>query len=324
MYSTPIQPTVASVEVIVAGRARRVPSIVVRGHTVIASRGWISVASIRDEHFATGNPVNDFDAILRTLQSRVLPADVLTIFQRPPDVMPHLRHRVEWQNYAAVPISSYDAWWTSLPRKTRSNIARAARRGVVVKAATFDDEFVQGIHRLCNDKPTRQGRRFWHYGKSVEQVRNEHSSHLDRSVFVGAYHEGELIGFVKLVFVDQLASIKHILALDGHRDKRPMNAMLAKVVEICVDHGARYLLYGGLTYGNKRNCTLSEFKRRNGFLKLEYPRYHVPLTLKGRLYVALKLHRGALGLLPSCVLDAGLAVRRYVIERVARLFNRAA
>jgi hypothetical protein len=43
---------------------------------------------------------------------------------------------------------------------------------------------------------------------------------------------------------------------------------------------------------------LGEFKIRNGFQKIDLPRYYVPLTAKGRIAFALKLHRGVRGMLP--------------------------
>ena len=48
---------------------------------------------------------------------------------------------------------------------------RAAKRGVIVRVAPFDDEFARGIHKICNEAPGRQGRRFWHYGKDFETVK---------------------------------------------------------------------------------------------------------------------------------------------------------
>ena len=60
--------------------------------------------------------------------------------------------------------------------------------------------------------------------------------------------------------------------------------------------------------------SLVEFKRRNGFERLDFPRYYLPLTLKGRIYVALRLYRGAVGLLPAPVLRLVLKIRRRVLR----------
>jgi hypothetical protein len=126
---------------------------------------------------------------------------------------------------------------------------------------------------------------------------------------VAAYFENELIGFIKLVYVGRLAVILHILAFNAHYDKRPLNALITKAVEICSQKGVNYFVYGNYIYGNKKDSSLVEFKRRNGFEQLNFPRYYVPLTLKGRIYVGLRLYRGLVGLLPGPVLNLLLKIR---------------
>ena len=98
-----------------------------------------------------------------------------------------------------------EAWWEKLPQEARKNTRRAAKRGVEVKVVPFDDELARGIHKICNETPVRQGRPFWHYGKDFETVKREHATYLERSEFIGAYFENELIGFIKMVYVDRLA-----------------------------------------------------------------------------------------------------------------------
>jgi len=80
-------------------------------------------------------------------------------------------------------------------------------------------------------------------------------------------------------------------------------------VEICAQKGVGYFVYGNYTYGNKKDSSLVEFKRRNGFEPLNFPRYYFPLTWKGKIYVALRLYRGPVGLLPGPVLNLLLKIR---------------
>ena len=49
------------------------------------------------------------------------------------------------------------------------------------------------------------------------------------------------------------------------------------------------------------NSSLTEFKRRNGFSRVDFPRYYVPLTTVGGLALALGIHRGWQNLLPPSV-----------------------
>src|SRR5205823_2613153 len=104
--------------------------------------------------------------------------------------------------------------------------------GVVVKEAEFDDAFVEGIRHINDETPVRQGRTFWHYQKDFETVKAENSTYADRNIFIGAYYENELIGYVRMTTAGSVAHVINILCKQQHYDKRPANALLAKAVEI--------------------------------------------------------------------------------------------
>ena len=309
---------VTYVETRIKGKNFQVPSVEIDGRAVVVKGRWVKIASVLDEDLAEGELVRNPVTFIDELKKSGLDADVLTFFQRPPDVKPRFPYRVEWDNYAVVPLTTFEAWWEKLPQEARKNARRAAKRGLVVKAMPYDDALAQGIHKLCNESPVRQGRPFWHYGKNFETVKREHGTFLDRSEFVGAYFQDELIGFIKMVYVDRLAVILHILAFNSHYDKRPLNALITKAVEICVQKGVGYFVYGSYLYGNKKDSSLMEFKRRNGFEQLNFPRYYIPLTVKGKIYVALRLYRGVVGLLPGPVLNLLLKIRDRFYTRKAR------
>ena len=303
---------VNSIEIRVKGRPTQVPAVEIEGRTVIARSGRVKLATILDEELTEGELVKNPATFVPALKRSGLKADVLTFFQRVPDGAPKFPLHHDLENYAVVPVTTFEAWWDKLPQEARKNARRATKRGVEVKVVSFDDELAHGIHKICNETPVRQGRPFWHYGKDFETIKQEHATYLERSEFIGAYFEGELVGFIKLVYVDRLAYILAILALNAHYDKRPMNALLAKAMEVCVQKGAGYFVYGNYVYGNKKDSSLVEFKRRNGFEQADYPRYYVPLTLKGRLYVALRLYRGVAGMLPAPVVSALWQVREKI------------
>jgi hypothetical protein len=305
---------VTYVETRAKGKNFHVPAAEIEGRTVIVRGRWFKIASVRDEDVTEGELVRDPEAFVTDLRKSGLDADILTFFQRLPDVKPKFPYPVEWENYAVIPITTFEAWWENLPQETRKNTRRAARRGVIVKVVPFDDELARGIHEICNESPVRNGRRFWHYRKDFETVKGAHATYLERSEFIGAYFEGKLIGFIKLIFVDRLARIMHILALNAHQDKRPMNALVAKAVEVCAQKRVGWFVYGNYVYGNKKDDSLAEFKRRNGFERMDLPRYYLPLTWKGRLFTSLKLYRGAVGLLPWPVLQPLLKTRKLLLE----------
>jgi hypothetical protein len=118
-----------------------------------------------------------------------------------------------------------------------------------------------------------------------------------------------MIGFLHLIFREDVAAILNLTVKPSQLDKRPANALMAKAVEICEDRKLSYLSYGLYNYGNKRDSSLREFKIRNGFKEILVPRYFVPLTLWGRLCVKAKLHRGLIGNLPPVVVSAGVRAK---------------
>jgi hypothetical protein len=257
------------------------------------------MARIFDEEFVEGDLVNNPLDFISKIKGGGLEADVLTFPQKIYEATPKYPYYFDWDNAAVAHTKSFDDWWANLPQESRKNARRAAKRGVIVTPTKFDEALVKGIKEIYDEMPVRQGRKFWHYGKDLESVKRENSSYIERSEFIGAYYKEELIGFIKFVYVGQVANMMQILSKASHYDKRPMNALIAKAVEVCQERGILYLVYSKFTYGNKDKSQLSEFKRRNGFVQLDFPRYFVPLTLKGRIFVRLKLHRGILGLAPA-------------------------
>jgi hypothetical protein len=302
-------------EISVKGKVVTVPSFCIQRQTVVLSGTWLTTARIHDEEWMTGPLVDDPDLFIRSLQSASPRPDIFTFAQSVSETQPRYRYPMEWEDAAAVPITTYSDWWDGLPREARKNVRRAERRGVAIKLVAFDDALIQGIKGIYDETPIRQGRRFWHYRKDLESVKRDNSSFLDRSEFVGAYHDGELIGFIKLVYVDRVARIMQILSKQAHFDKRPPNALLAKAVEVCCQKGMTHFIYGRYSYGNKGLTPIAEFKRRNGFKRILFARYFVPMTLKGRAAVTLKLHHGLKNLLPGRVTNLLLAARGRFYER---------
>ena len=69
---------------------------------------------------------------------------------------------------------------------------------MIVKPATFDDRFIEGITSIFNETPIRQGRHYLHYGKDFETVKREFSRFFFREEIFGAYLGEELVGFIML------------------------------------------------------------------------------------------------------------------------------
>lgn len=234
-------------EIRIAGKTLYVPSAEICGRTVVVTGSWLRRAAIKDEELVEGEIINVPEAFIKELKKSRLRSDILTFAQKLPETQPKYDYTFQWDNWAVVPITSFEDWWEKrLPQESRKNVRRAAKRGVTVKVAQFDDEFVKGIQGIYNETPVRQGKRFWHFGKEFDTVRRENATYLDRSEFLGAYLNEELIGFIKIVYVDRVATLIQILAKNAHQDKKPMNALLAKAVEVCESKHISYLTYGNM------------------------------------------------------------------------------
>jgi hypothetical protein len=304
------------VEVRVEGKTFRVPSAEIQGRTVTVRGKWLKVATVQDEEFVSGEPVADPQSFISALRGERLGADVFTFAQPLNDLTPKHDYPLEWDNAAVIPITTYEAWLNSLSQDTRRNVKKAAKQGVNLRIADFNDTLVRGIVEIYNETPVRQGRRFWHYGKSFELVKEETATYLDRSDFIGAYFGEELIGFIKMAYVNGGAHIIHILSKVAHADKRPTNALIAKAVEVCAGKGVSRFVYCKYVYGKNDTSPLTEFKRRNGFEQVQYPRYYVPLSLKGKVALGINLHHGWRNLLPRRLFVALLATRRRFFEMI--------
>ncbi len=253
------------------------------------------------------------EAALESLRISKPRIDLFTFIQKLSDTSPKYTYSMEWDNFAALRVSTYDEWMTKqIDFKVRNKVRKATKNGVVVREVPFDDAYVRGIHAIYNESPTRQGKAFWHYGKDLETVRKMNATFMDRSIFIGAFLDGDLIGFVKLVFDEtrSQAGLMQIVSMIRHRDKAPTNALIAQAVRSCAERGISYLWYANMSYGNKRDYGNADFKRHNGFQKIELPRYYVPLTLAGRMALRLGLHHSMADWIPEPVAATYRRIRR--------------
>ncbi len=207
--------------------------------------------------------------------------------------------------YQAIPISTFEHWWTQqIGFKARNKAKQAEKKGVSVREVPFDDALVRGIWIIYNECPIRQGKPFGHYGKSLETVYKEEATFLESSVFIGAFLGEEMIGFIKLVHDEtrMQAGLMNIVSMVRERDKAPTNALVAQAVKSCAQRGISFLVYSNFAYGKKQRDTLSDFKERNAFQKMDLPRYYVPLTGLGTLALRLGLHKKLTDHVPEPVL----------------------
>jgi hypothetical protein len=234
------------------------------------------------------------EAMIEGLRHAGKRIDLFTFMQGLPEEPPKWKFPFEWDNLAVLPISTFDHWWNKqLGFKARNKAKQAEKRGVTLREVPFDEQLVRGIHEIYNETPIRQGRRFPHYGKDFETVYREEATYLECSTFIGAYFENELVGFIKLVAdpSGKQAGLMNIVSKVKHRDKAPTNALMVHAVRACAERRIPHLVYSNFAYGKKQSDSLSDFKERNGFKRVELPRYYVPLTPWGAAAFRMKLHQ---------------------------------
>jgi len=239
--------------------------------------------------------------------------DLFTFIQRLSDTTPRYSYPMELDNMAALRVTTFADWMTKqIDFKVRNKARKAGKNGVVVREAAYDEAYVRGIQSIYNESPVRQGKPFWHYGKDLETVRKMNGTFFERSIFIGAYLEEKLIGFVKLVFDEEKsqAGLMQIVSMIGHQDKAPTNALIAQAVQSCAERGISYLWYANMSYGKKQADGLADFKRHNGFQKIAVPRYYVPLTIAGRLALRWNLHHGLSELIPEPIAATYRKIRK--------------
>lgn len=274
----------------------------ISGIDITIERRSVSIGRLSAEKF---DFLAEPEVALADLRRAKVPIDLFTFLQHPRDTRARYCHPMELDNLAALPVLTYDAWWSKhIDNKTRNMVRRSEKRGVEVREVPFDERLVDGIWKIYNECPVRQGRRFSHYGKGVETVKKEAATFLDRSVFIGAFHDTQLIGFIKMTSDRDrtLASIMNIIAMIQQRDKAPVNALIAQAVRSCAERQLSQLIYSNFAYGQKRPDSLAEFKRNNGFRRLDVPRYYVPFTRIGSIAFTLGLHKRLVDHVPELIL----------------------
>src|SRR5438552_11647888 len=203
------------------------------GKEIRTRGGLIRIAFLDGEGYQF---LEDPEVALGAIRASKSPVDLFTFIQKISDTVPRYGYPLDWDNMAALPVSTFEHWMThQIDFKVRNKVRKATKTGVVAREVPFDDALVRGIHAVYNESPIRQGKRFWHYGKDLETVRRIKATFLERSIFIGAFFEDRLIGFVKLVANEDWtqAGLMHILSMIQHRDRAPTNALIAQTLRSC-------------------------------------------------------------------------------------------
>ena len=276
--------------------------MLIRNKEIAVSGRLVKTVRLRAEHY---EHITDPEEFARELRAARIRGDVFSFLQ--PVANRNVRYSLPCENepISVMPITTYEQWWNKqINGKTRNMIRKGEKAGVQLRVCELTDDFVRGIQGIYNESPLRQGKRFLHYGKDLETLRRDHISYSDISDFVGAFHNNEMIGFIKLVHTEGMSHLMQIISKISERDKAPTNALIAKAVELCAARGVTLLHYG---LWSARG--LGEFKKHHAFEQYDLLRYFLPLNLKGRVMLRLKMHRRLSDRLPEKWADTLADVR---------------
>jgi hypothetical protein len=270
--------------------------------TLAVSGKFCRIARLKDEPYEVVPDAKDF---AKQLKKAGAGADVFSFSQRIGETEPKYDLPHEFDTYAVLPITTYDDWFKNqIDFKTRNKVRKVGKNGVELRQSELTDDFVRGVIGIYNESPFVQGRKNWHYQKSLEEMRKMLGTFPDRSIFVGAYFKDEMVGFIKLIYAGEIVNFIHIISKVAHRDKAPTNGLLAKAIEISAARKAKFLHYG---IWARRG--MGVFKINHCFVPQQIPRYYVPLNLKGALALKLKLHQPLRSRIPEKWVDKAVDLR---------------
>jgi len=294
---------------LIKGQPTQIERVEIYGQVYSISRGVLTTLKLEHEWY---EDVRDPFAVIDALNHSInVKPDIFTFWQRVPELEPKYDLYSEWESVAALPIESFDHWFTKqISSRMRSQIRKAQKDGVEVRQCSYDDDFVRGMTEIFNEAPIRQGRKFWHYGKDFETIKRQFSKYLFREEMIGAYFQGEMIGFMMLGHAGNYAVTGQIISKIEHRDKATNNVLISKAVEVCEKRGLPYLVYLHWT-----NDSLAEFKRRCGFVETRVPRYFVPLTRRGALALKAGVHKGLIVAIPDRIKAPLKKLRKFWFEK---------
>jgi len=281
-------------------------------------KGFVKMG-MYSEHFEYTKDVDLSENFFNKLKDRDI--DVFTFVERGWCSSFTFRPSDEWvkteDNIALLQINSFDEWWEKVGKKTRNMVRKAEKESVKVRVVEPSDRLVEGIWRIYNETPIRQGRAFPQYGISLENIRGI-IFNAKNCMYIEACVGEDIVGFIQLVYGDNLAVITKILSLQAHWDKAVNNVMLAKVVEICAKDNQKWLMYGRMGKGSN-HPSLDKFKENNGFVRYPLNRYYVVLSKRGKIATSMGLHQQLKDMLPETLKPRAILVYNFISRTKVKL-----
>src|SRR5947207_2877578 len=105
------------------------------GKQIIVHGHMVRIARLDADKYQFLDDPEPLIAGLRKCGSRI---DLFTFLQKLPETQPKYVYPMEWDNLAAVSVSTFDHWWTKqIDRKTRNMARQAEKKGVMLREVPF-------------------------------------------------------------------------------------------------------------------------------------------------------------------------------------------
>jgi hypothetical protein len=146
--------------------------------------------------------------------------------------------------------------------KSRNMNKKALKNGIRCDAFNWNEK-IEEVYQINISSLYRQGRQM---DKSYKEYPKKIHSLIKgdfKKVYIGAFKEDKLIGYIELYIYGNFAMINRIL---GHKEFLKygvMNIMIKKCIEYMIENNVEFLNY--LTMQNRQHSSLSAFKYRVGF-----------------------------------------------------------
>ncbi len=284
------------------------------GPIEVRKKSFIKITKYSEQHEYVHDIMPSERFVEKLAERRI---DIFTFIERrwsKPIVNPSSNWRKADDNIALLQVSDYNSWQQNIGKKTRNMIRKAEKSGVAVQIVEPSEKLAEGIWKIYNETPFRQGRAFSHYGQSLEAVRGIVFSSAN-DTFITAIFNDEIVGFIQLVYGENIAIISQILSLQQHWDKAINNLLVSKAVEVCAIKKVQWIMYGRI--GN--HPSLDKFKESNNFAKFPLTRYYIPLSWKGKIAMAFGLHRNLKDVLPEPIKKRLFGVYNWVSRTKTKL-----
>src|SRR4051812_32997600 len=113
-------------EISIRGRKTAIPSFRAGDALIIVKGSTLRIAEVFDQYWVEAKQLPDPNDVIDLCRGSAPQADLFTFAQRVPDTEPRYAFHHEWDNVAAIPLTTYDHWLAKqVSSATRRNIRGA-------------------------------------------------------------------------------------------------------------------------------------------------------------------------------------------------------